>query len=158
MRLANQLTIAAGMLLIAISACLLMAGHDRALVAPPDPVLGVSSRLVLWGMGALAGVVGLVCIFAKRELLPVFLVAWLTFSLLIYRSGYFFLGTTDAQAYVAMTAAEYGLSARTFLVGLTSVVVCLGLWSWFSLVLLVRNKPQSAPSQNPKHPELNTTG
>jgi hypothetical protein len=127
-----------------ISACLLMAGHDRSLVAPPDPVLEISSRWVLWGIGGISGLIGLVCVFARREFLPLFLLAWFTFSLLIYRAGYFLLGTMDVQAYVAMTAADYGMSARSFLVLLTTAFTVLGIVSWGRLILLLRpNRPHA---------------
>jgi DNA-directed RNA polymerase subunit RPC12/RpoP len=125
---------AAGLLLVGTAVCLLFGSHHSNLVYPPEPVFETSSRVLLWIIGGLAGVIGLICLFARSRFLAAGVVVWFGFSLLIYRIGVIVLGARDAKAYLAVTASDFGLSARSFevLMALTvgSAVFLALLWSW----------------------------
>jgi len=152
-RLQGALRPAVGLLLIGMAACLLLGSLRNDLVYPPEPVFEISSRLLLWIIGGLAGVLGIVCLFARSEFLAAGTVAWFTFTLLLYRAALWVMGAPDAQPYLAMTAADYGVSPRTFEILLAAVAIFAGVWSWgrmFGCFVGNLNEPAGPPSET-KH-------
>ncbi len=113
---------AAGLLLACVGSCLLLGSHQGNLLYPPDPVFEISSRLVFWIIGGMAGVIGIFCLFARGGFAPAGLVLWFALSLLVYRMGLLMLGVGDARPYIAMTASDYGLSPRSLGVWLALAV------------------------------------
>jgi DNA-directed RNA polymerase subunit RPC12/RpoP len=57
-----------------------------------DPVVGISSNLLMLGVGLVEIAVASVCLFTGKERLAVTLVAWLATNLVVYRSGLWWMG------------------------------------------------------------------
>ena len=78
----------AGMLLILTATAKLISSFGSSgILETSDPVLKIRFRFLLWGVGGLEVVVGLICLLGNKSRLQAGLVAWLSSMFLVYRFG-----------------------------------------------------------------------
>ena len=83
----------AGMLLILTATAKLISSFGSSgILETSDPVLKIRFRFLLWGVGGLEVVVGLICLLGNKSRLQAGLVAWLSSMFLVYRFGLLWIG------------------------------------------------------------------
>ena len=111
-------------------------GHET-ILQTRDPLTGIQFQVLFRIVAGIEFAIALTCIFSKRTLLPVGLVAWLTTSFLTYRVGLVLVGYhrpcqcmgnfTDAL-HISQQTADTAMKIILAYLLISSYAICFWLW------------------------------
>ena len=109
------------------------------LTQPQDPFLMISTKALIWIVGAMALGAALICLFGKSVWLKVILILWLATNLCVYQIGLMQRGNYCGMvACLGSLAGAFGISPRIAWVMVTTMLVYLLVGSFVSVVWLWR--------------------
>lgn len=122
----------AGLILVAMATLHLFGNRGENILQPVDPLLGISSRSVFFGLAVLELAAAFVCLFARQLKIQMLCVLWLSSNLLLYRLALLYYGVKTLKAYYETTAFNFGISVNAL-----NILMATGVgYLWFGSLLL----------------------
>jgi hypothetical protein len=130
-----------GLLLVGTAtAKFISAGGSSPILEGSDPILFMSFRQMLWGVGICELAVALVCFLSKRVGFRAGLVAWLATSFLIYRLGLMWTGWQRPCICLGNLTDALHIAPRTAELAMKIIMMYLLIGSYASLIWLWRQQ------------------
>jgi len=132
----------AGALLLAMASALFLINTTSPvdLITPHDPILGFSIKTVFWTIGCIAFLIALDCLFGTQLFRPMFLLAWLVTSFLVYRIGLISAGIHGLTGLLGGFPYAFGMSAEIANGLIQTILGYLFLGSYGTLWWLARQR------------------
>lgn len=135
---------------------LVSAGGNARILGIPDPILGLSNRTVLIGVGALELIIASITLLSKNTGFKVYLIAWFASNLVIYRLGLWWEKVVAPCSCLGTITDTLPLSPTTIGWMMKIILTYLSVGSYVILIYqwLSGRKKSSEPAALTEAPQL----
>lgn len=128
---------AGAILLLTAAAKILGAWRETRVMTAADPIFSLSYRYLFIEAGALEAIAGLICLFSKRSLIQVIIIAWLSSAFLFYRVGLYLIKYQGPCPCLGSLTTEMHISKRLADSLLISTLSYMLIGSYLACVLIL---------------------